>query len=215
VEKVNYQATFDVLWIAVRLESPLDGLTRPEIHLFCYIACLLSIYRRRPSSEWSYGFIRSQWGAPFSSSVNSAIDGLIAGGLLVLSGELIVSTPEGRGLAAVLSGVSEHSWRTEFLEGACASALAMPAGAMRSALRQEPSMRGASVHHEPRPLLTDSDDVALYEQFDAVNTAIGSDVKDLMVPSIVWLSYLGEVQRKVMQDSAVRAMTDTGETDQL
>jgi hypothetical protein len=177
----------------------LDGVTGSEVHLVAYVACLLSIYRRFAASEWGYGFIRSQWGAPFSIDVDNALTTLTGGGLLVSRNEVVGTSSLGKELIDFLGTTTEHRWRSEFLEGACASVLAMPIGSIRDALHQEPSLRRANVHKQPRVLLGGDEDAALYEQFGALKDVIGVKVTDLMVPSVVWLTYLGEVRRLEME----------------
>jgi hypothetical protein len=70
----------------------------------------------------------------------------------------------------------------------------MPIGSVRDALHQEPSMRRSRVHKQPRTLLGTSED-ALYQQFGSLSDVIGLGVADLMIPSVVWLTYLSEMQR--------------------
>jgi hypothetical protein len=191
----TYQAAFDVLSITRRLEQALDGVTRAEIHLLAYVACLLAMFRRVPAAEWGYGFIRSQWGAPFSAEIEGALVMLAEGGLVRIRRETLAMTTAGEEMLGFLDGTVEHGWRIQYLEGACDSALAMSAGVIRDALRQEPGLRRASVHHEPRNLLGAGEDAALYEQFGILSSVVSVEVSDLMVPSVLWLSYLKEIQR--------------------
>jgi hypothetical protein len=190
----SYQAAYDVLWITRRLESVIDGVTTAEVHLLAYVACLLTIYRRLPATDWGYGFIRSQWGAPFSAAIDGALNGLLGSGFLVSRREVVITSSSGRQFVEFLAGVAEHEWRTQFLDGACSSVLAMPIGSVRDALHQEPSMRRSRVHKQPRTLLGTSED-ALYQQFGSLSDVIGLGVADLMIPSVVWLTYLSEMQR--------------------
>jgi len=195
----TYQAAYDVLSITRRLEQAFDGVTRAEIHLLSYVACLLAMYRRLPASEWGYSFIRSQWGAPFSAEIEDALAMLMEGGLVRFRGEALVMTTSGREMLGFLDSMVEHGWRIQYLDGACASALAMSAGVLRDALRQEPGLRRASVHHEPRTLLGPGEDAALYEQFGILSSVVSLEVSDLMVPSVLWLSYLSEMQRSEIE----------------
>lgn len=207
----TYQAVFDALSIVRRLEGALDGVTSSEVHLISYVACLLSIYRRFAASEWGYGFIRSQWGAPFSADLENGLTTLTASGLLASREEVLATTDSGKELGNFLNTTTEHSWRAEFLEGACASVLAMPVGSIREALHHEPSLRRAKVHKQPRVLLA-GEDTALYEQFGALNDVVGAKVTDLMVPSVVWLSYLAEMRRLEMERAATSELNPDPES---
>jgi hypothetical protein len=193
----RYQADYDVLAITSRLEEPLNGVTSGEMHLLAYLSCLLAVYRRVPASEWGYSFVRSGWGSPFSPEIERAIASLGARRFLVKSTDLtggVRLTANGRQFTDFLAQRREHSWRNPFLDGACGSALAIPPGVIREALKQEPSLRQASIHRGTKALLELNHLKALYEHFGVLSEAVGLDVSDLMVPSIVWLTYLTEVQ---------------------
>jgi hypothetical protein len=199
----RYQAYHDVLAITLRLERVFRGVTAAETHLLCYLSCLLALYRGLPVAEWGYEFVRSTWGAPFSPEINEALEELENRRFLVKTSNEIGAarlTPAGHEFASFLQERGVHSWRMDFINGATGSALAIPPGAIREALRQEPSLRSAEVYRGTRRLLESGQLSQLYDQFSTLSAAVGIHVSDLMVPSVVWLTYLAEVQSRAFAE---------------
>lgn len=191
----TYQAAHDVLAIVRLLQGPFQGVTLAETHLVAYLACLLSLYRGHAADDWGYDFVRSQWGAPFAVAVAEAVAPLQARGYLLGTGTTLTATEPGATFSEFLGSRVEHEWRLPYLSGASGSVLALPVGVVRAALREEPSLRQANLHPGPRPLLAESGVDALHEQFQALSEAIGMPVDDVLVPAVVWLTYLTEVRR--------------------
>ena len=188
----NYQATFDALALIGRLEDVLMGLTDAEVQLLAYLSCLLSVYRGRPASEWGYSFVRSSWGAPYSIELSRALETAQARGLIT-RGTAVRLSDEGRAFLSFLEQRVQHAWRSPFLEGAAGSALAIPAGLIRSALRDEPSFRSAAIHLGARELLDAESVEQLHAHFEALDNVVGRALHDLMIPSVIWIRYLLEV----------------------
>lgn len=190
----GYQATFDLLAIVSRLEGVLCGVTDGEVHLLSYLSCLLAVYRGYPASDWGYPFVRSSWGAPYSPDIQERLVEARARGLLE-GQETNRVTTEGRLLHEFLEIRVQHAWRVPCHEGSTASALAIPSGVIRNALRMEPSLRSTEVHVGARQLLEGGSVGLLHEHFQALSEAIGQSVEDLMIPSVVWIRYLMSVRR--------------------
>lgn len=201
----SHQASHDALTVVGTLEHALNGVTPAEVHLLAYLSCLLSLYGGCAAADWGYDFVRSEWGAPFSAELGSAIDKLRARGYLASKHGALRTTGGGIAFSNFLRERDEHSWRNPYLDGACSSVLALPVGIVRAALREEPSLRHANLHTHPRLLLSRSETDELYDQFRALSQVIGPTVDDLLVPSVVWLSYLGEVRRQSDVNAAAQA----------
>ncbi len=198
-----YQAAHDALVIVDSLEGALDGVTQAEVHLVAYLACILSLYRGRAVSDWGYGFVRSEWGAPYSAAIAGALDALCARGYLRVKNGTFRLTDDGREFRSFLTERNEHVWRWPYLDGARGSLLALPAGFVRAALREEPSLKQARLHSQARALLSRSDSDAIHDQFRALGEAVGVSVDDLLVPSVVWLTYLADVRRREEDAAAI------------
>lgn len=192
---LNSFAAFDCLYIGNRLQKALRNFAAAEAHMLAYLACLLSLYRNQPVSDWGYGFSGTRNGSPFSFDLNAAFDALRSAGLVAAQGDYFTLTTDGEHECAELSVLSMNQERIECLDGACSCLLTMPIGIVRNALLQEPMLRPVAHLTDARPLLEGPGLELLYEQFKELSAAIGVEVVDLMVPATVWLSYLAGVAR--------------------
>lgn len=191
---INPYAAFDCLAVGVKLQEVLEDVADAELHIFTYLACLLSLYRSRPMSDWGYQHTSTQTGAPFSYDLEKGIPQLLRTGFLrrTQNGNLRVTTP-GIGEYESLVQFSQNQQREVFLEGACSSILALPVGVVREALSHEPELARAKALSSTRMLLDGPGLSVLYEQFAALSEVVGVDVEGLMTPSVLWLTYLMRV----------------------
>jgi len=190
---VNPYAYYDSLSIAAKLTERLGNTVPSEIHLFSYLACLLSLYRRWPVSDWGYAFAGTRAGGPFSSDIEEAIGSQMSSGQLGEANGLFRPTEAGQKELIELGQLENLSQREQFIDGACSSLLTLPIGMVRSAISHDPDISGASAIQSPRPLLQESALDELYDAFAVLSDKIGIDVKDLLIPATIWLTYLGEV----------------------
>ncbi len=190
------EATYDSLFIIAHLEASLHGVTEGEVHLFAYLSDLLGLFRGVPSAEWGYTFMRTKWGAPFSREIAEALRELSLSGHVCAEIQdavaPMVPTEGGRELLKDIDRLELCKSRRPFLEASCGSAAAFPVAAIRRAIRSEPTLKSASGHSGPQELLAGPSLGLLYEQFGALERALGGAPSDLFVPSSVWLSYLIE-----------------------
>jgi len=193
---VSPEAAFDILTIHADLDETPYGVSHGEGHLLCYLACLLALYRGIPAADWTYTFVRTGWGTPFSEHVAAAYAALLRSGNIMEIGAVYRLSSQGRVLQEQLRSQQQFGWRMPFLEAASSTALALPVGLIREALHGEPNLRAASAFDRTAALLQEYTLHELYDQFAALSEAIGIEVSDLLVPSTVWLSYLLEVERR-------------------
>ena len=189
---LNHHAYFDSLSICNQLSLTLEKVAQIEVHLFAYLACLLSLYKKQPASAWEYKFGVTEQGYAFSSDIQRALNVLINNGRLVVEGEYVQLTQTGIDEYVQLKALFQYSQREPFIEGACSSALAMPLGMIRDAISQEVDIKRAITLSQSRMLLTEMATNTLYEQFQVLSDAIGVNIQDLMVPAVVWLNYLAQ-----------------------
>ncbi len=190
----THQSYFDALNVCDRLQRSVGSVATAEIHLFAYIACLLSLYRGRPVGEWGYHFAVTNEGYPYSPEIDSALRSLTANrSILVAKDDFLMLSQIGGDEIAELNSLATLRDRIPFLESACECALILPIGSIRTALAQEVNIRGALLLAQARLLLTGVELDLLYEQFEVLTKAIGVNVDDLMVPAVVWITYLSEV----------------------
>ena len=192
-------AHFDCLYTANRLSSRLGAVAEGELHLFAYLACLLSLFDTQPVSDWGYTFAGLGAGAvaPFSPEIRESVELLIADGSLVRTGESSLAlTDAGSAELVFLSSMSFFEGRERYLDVSCSSLRLFPVGLIRAAMGMEPGLRPVVATGGARTLLADVAIDQLHEQFDGLVSVLGPEKMDLLVPASVWLSYLSEMARK-------------------
>jgi hypothetical protein len=202
MSRSNPLAYFDALAISVKLQQTFDRTAISEVHLFAYLACLLSLYRGCAASDWGYEFVATENGSPFSADLEEAIVSLVLEGLGEQSDRYLVVTVEGQSVCAELSDFERNRRREEFLSAACASVLALPLGTIRSAMVTDHDMKLATELRDTRRLLTETAVEDLHDAFSALSDEIGIHVRDLMVPAVVWLNYLAQIEREATRPRA-------------
>jgi hypothetical protein len=200
---INPYAVFDSLFITAALGKNIQHPVVAEIHVFAYLACLLSLYRGQPVAEWGYGFAGTRGGSPFSPEIDEAVRTMTALGYLTVSNGHIAITESGRTEFSTLQQFHQNRERVSYLEPASSSALTMPVGVIRHALAQEPTLKPTSQLLTTRSLLDGPYMPRLYEQFATLGHTVGIEHKDLLLPATVWLGYLWRVSE--MQDDLITA----------
>jgi hypothetical protein len=183
-------AYYDSLAIVSKLASTFTKTAISEVHLFAYLACLLGLYRGKPVADWGYEFVATENGSPFSLEVEEAIQFLIREGYLVESARYLTISSLGQEEYANLQELSQNEAREEFIEASCSCVVAVPLGVIRSAVATDHDMEAARQLQDTRRLLTDSAVADLHDVFKALSEEIGVDIKDLIVPAVVWLKFL-------------------------
>jgi hypothetical protein len=201
---VNPFASFDCLAIAKELKAPLGDSTFAEIHLFAYLACLLSLYKHEPVADWGYSFAGTKSGAPFSPEIADSMEEHVLAGFLLEGNGRYVLSDVGESMHEALLSLEQNRSRLKFLNGACTSAVALPIGVIRNAVSNDASIKKAIDLGATRPLLDQRGVDMLYEQFSALSAAIGVPSDDLMLPSIIWVSYLAKIGEAIA-DTAVES----------
>ncbi|HKO57519.1 MAG TPA: hypothetical protein VJ276_16715 [Thermoanaerobaculia bacterium] len=191
---MNPAATFDVLAIHNHLRRSLGSISRAELHLFAYLACLLSLYDRAPASEWRYSFVATEFGTPFSSELEAAFGDAILTGTVAPEGDedLTALTSYGDEEFRDLSTLLTTKARDRFIEAACATALVVPLAVARSAINNDRRIKASESLQSSRALLTEDWFEDVHAQFDVLRAAVGDASIDLLAPAVVWLRYFGE-----------------------
>ena len=186
-------AIFDALAVGNNLENRLQDFARGEVQLFCYLACLLSLYDSNPTAFWKYNFIKNELGSPYSESVDKAINNLIYRNEIVEKpdGYLNISSL-GHSTYASLSSFYMYEQRSKYINVACESIKSLPFGFVRDAINNEPILKGVRSLPEAR-ILNDEQSASiqvLYNQFHNLKIALESKYDDLLIPALVWINYL-------------------------
>jgi len=197
MNRLNPEATFDCLFIIERLQGNRTSLTSQEIHLFAYLGCLLWIYRKRPVEDWGYGFVGTELGAPFSQEIDTSINELVERGYLRRVHGRVDSTEIASDSLRYLTALASNTERIECLDAACSSTAAFSVGMVSNALTNEPELSRAQAVPSSRMLLEETARSQLYEQFDALRSALDQRGNDLRLPAVVWLSALYQMDEGV------------------
>ena len=186
------EATFDCLTLVRQLDEPLGGVSRLELQRMSFLGCILSLYRKRPASEWGYRYARTGYGTPFSAEVNESIDLLVASGYLIESAGRFRLSESGESFRNAIDLLKTFSGRVEFLDAAAASALAVPPSIISRGLENEPSVSGSVVRLNGANLLEGTALNELYDHFAALSQVYPPGSAGLMAPSVLWLTYLAD-----------------------
>lgn len=196
------EAGYDALFVAGALSAFADGAAAVELHLFAYLACLLSIYDGRSPEEWGYSFVATPAGAPYAESLAEQTDSLRAAGMLLDDGPLLIVSERGREFQDSIVGFSFNRGRAPYLEASCSTATVLPLPTVAHSVAAEPGLQNALQASAPRELLGDTELILVDEQFAAITETLVSDARDnrdggddLLVPATVWLSYLDASSR--------------------
>lgn len=186
------EAIYDVLYVTAKLGEKFGDAEVSEVHLFCYLSCLLSLYQGNLLVSWGYSFISSNLGAPYSSDLDSSINILINAGLLEISGNYLTLTASGYEALNILGTFEQNAKREKCLSAACLSAFTLPFGTLRRGLLNEPVLKNAISLDKTERLLDERNpsNTLLYDQFNLLRESISSKSHDLIIPSTVWLTFL-------------------------
>lgn len=185
-------AFFDILMLSELTQTNVGPLYPEEFHVLGYLACVLELYRaHQPISSWGYDFAGTKDGRPFSPALDAALTELQNQGYLrrLESGALIL-TDEGRRELEVWKELPTFQTRLPSLEGASKSTLSVPLDYVRNAIAAQPVLRSGASVQSVRPLLNSADLENIYSQFEAISAAIGVEIRELMIPGVIWLKYL-------------------------
>lgn len=187
---MNYRASYDVLALLNHLIPSVGGADEAELHVFSYLACLLSVYAGHPASDWGYDFIASPAGAPFAEELDGAIRWAANVGHIRSENGTWKLTSDGAAEFAALTTLGAQKRRLAFIEPACASTLSIPLGWVRRGIDQTPALRSAAARDNRRYVSDEAAIDAMYDHFAVLRRVVRDDVGDLLVPAVIWLEYL-------------------------
>ena len=188
--QLNQLPTIDCLFTASRLQRQFGGFAAGELHLFAYIGCLLSLYRKRPFAEWGYVFVSTEFGAPFSRWIENSIQQLLQRGAFVERPDRLQIVPVAANTLTDLLRLEMYRERLECLNAAVSTASSFSPGIVRTAISNEPELLRTRELHTCRTLLEEPARELIYEQFQALHEAVGGESTDLRIPAVAWLTAL-------------------------
>ena len=194
----NSFAIFDTLYIIDQTKKQCSGLSVTELNFLSYFACLLSLYKGHPVTDWGYAFLRNELGAPISADLYESCQILEMNSELQKRETVFNITEQGIKRIGVYSGLKVFHQRIQFLEAACDCLLIESILDILSAISKDAVISESSVH--ALKYLNNSDNSALavlYQQFDVIKRAIGNR-DNLFIPATSWLFYLRQGQEETV-----------------
>ena len=198
---MSSESVYDSLFVLDAIGFSANGATPGEVQVLSYLGCLMSVYDGQRAEQWGYSFTATRAGAPYADEIAMSLDQLVRGGFASVDVPLIQISERGRNELRFASTLTLNERRRRFLDAATAAALAMPLPSVADALSFEPGLRRALRFVRTRALLDETGVGLLEEQFESLSETLGTELaatEDLMVPTVVWLTYLaseGHVNR--------------------
>lgn len=197
---MSSESAYDSLFVLDAIGFSANGATAGEVQVLSYLGCLMSVYEGQTAEQWGYSFTATRAGAPYAQEIGMSLDQLVRGGFVAVDEPLLQITERGRKELRFASTLPPNGRRRRFLDAATAAALAMPLPSVADALSFEPGLRRALRFVRTKALLDETGVGLLEQQFDTLSETLGNDpaTDDLMVPAVVWLTYLaseGNVNR--------------------
>lgn len=188
---MKHFATYDILSLTIKLEDSLGDVSESEIQMFAYLACILSIFDGNSANDWGYSFIKNELGSPFSEALSSSIHSLIINEGLVAKDEYFISNELSVTRFSLFKELDVYKKRESYIETAYKCLKFIPYSKVRSALFSEPNLKIAN-NNVNRRLLLDEEGASiqlLYNQFDKLHTALGTNYRSKVIPALVWMSH--------------------------
>ncbi|MFK0129148.1 hypothetical protein ACIQRZ_02235 [Streptomyces rubiginosohelvolus] len=192
VKAVNPDASFDHLFVIGELSKAGQSLNLGEVQIFIYLACMLGLYDGRPVATWGYSFVATPDSSPFSIELLEASDSLIASGLIATAGEFMTISERGQKELDRWERLTRFAPRVPYLRGATGAAVAMPLSVVKEGVELEPQLHNARALQHSRHLLDEAGISQIYRHFQVLESSLGKNVPDYMIPAVVWLSFLLE-----------------------
>ena len=139
---------------------------------------------------FGYAFMGTELGAPFSPDIDATVKLLSERGYFLRVHDRLHMAEAAKESLSDFGQLDLNKERMECLQAACASTAAFSVGMVSTALANEPELSRARSTPLSRFLLEDAAQSQLYEQFQALRTALARRGNDLRLPAVVWLSAL-------------------------
>jgi hypothetical protein len=187
---IKLEASFDSLFVIRRLCNYAQKALLVEIHAFSYLACLLSMYEKRPLGSWGYTFAAVPPAIPYAYDIKDAVDAFVDGRLITSHADGYRITSHGISELEIWMQLGLFKHRIRYLEGATGTTLTLSPAEVLGRLEDEPQLSLTRALRQPRELLTEESSTQLYRQLVALELAIGREVRDLLAPASLYLQFL-------------------------
>jgi len=190
--KPTPESIFDALSISIKLSKILNGFKLEEIHLFSYFTSILFLSDGNTLSDWTYRFITSPGGYPYSDILDITLKRLIQNGFITSEDDTEFYVSSDRGLAEFekFHDFSELKGREGYLSTACNINLVIPYSKTIRALLKDPQLDQSMQTDEDEWLLHDHE---TYERFKQISNEVGVTYDNLLLSGVNWVEYFANL----------------------
>ena len=188
-QSLQSAALTDVVFLVGLTPSSLAPISIAEVHLYAYLANLISLNGGMPIAEWGYKFSVTSEGFPFAHELERARQNLVARSIIYEDDQGLWAEEELLGAEVTfLESLRQSRRRKDSLSNALVCALSLPQGAVRDAINQSPGVALSLRLRQATVLLREKDLEELYEEFALIKKVLGPESEDVLQPAVVWLS---------------------------
>lgn len=187
---INPDAYFDTVYALAKGPRSLRPLSVSELHMFTYLACVVSLVEGNAISEWGYPFYLTDEGFPYSQAVAECIEELSDMSYLSVleNSDVAPSFEKITAEADSLATLSVLSSRKKFLDAALECALIIPRGSIRHAINKSPGVEVAQRRNQITQLLLTDDVDVISDEYRQIDKLLDGQYVDLMDPAVIWLT---------------------------
>jgi len=186
---VSYEPVIDTVQL-VHLADDGAGVRPHEVQALAYLSCVLSVFDGKRVSEWGYNFLATPAGMPYAEAVDSAINDLVAAGVLEAeSGSLRLSL-HGTEMRSKLVQHQSFEARKRYVDAAASTTLALALPRTTGAIALEPQLKAALSGVRRRRLLDSAGLIELDPYLKGLRSIDEIGVNDLFASAVVLLKYL-------------------------
>ena len=188
-------STFDALHLTWRIGTSSTDARIEEIHTLAYLACILSVFCGQTADSWGYRFAVTGSGAPYAESIDKAIVGLAASGMMESVAGACRLSALGESMRSSTATHRDPSLRLPYLDAAANTTLALALPVATAAVMREPQLRTAVELAQRRGLLDTAGLAVLEPHFDGLRSLSveqhgeAGDIS-LFATAVLWLRYL-------------------------
>jgi len=189
---IEFEPYVDAIWLGQNMPSSLLPVSRIDMHLFSYLACIVSLLNGNAINSWRYRYTINDEGFPFSANFDEALSAAIRGGFFKdsLTGKLNFNQRKLSSELEILKSIHRPSAkRFDHLSNSLRAALMLPIGQIRNSVSQSVSTKEVYRKLDQRRFsFQDQDEIdSIYNEYRVVYEAFDEDPGELS-PLIVWIS---------------------------
>jgi len=109
----------DSFTVCSSLAISIGGATEADVHLFCFLASLVSTSQGSSPTSWGYTFSAAETGRPFSEPLAATLDEMLTNGQLVSTADGYIPSFAGEATLAIVGAGQAYTKRIELLKTVC------------------------------------------------------------------------------------------------